>query len=139
MAMTRLSLLCLLLLASCQQHQLSSGRGSLAYRNYPDAVTNIRQVDPAYRSYFSSQNGANYSIADQRKAFVAAAQTARTPVREPVARSSSASPAKKKLRPKKASPVKKRTVGRKTTAAKGKSKQPARKKPAARSSTKKKR
>lgn len=65
---------------SCQQHQLSASGGRLAYRNYPDAVTNINAVDPAYRSYFTGQHGSNYSLADQRKAFAAAAQTARTPV-----------------------------------------------------------
>lgn len=50
------------------------------FYNYPDAVTNINQVDPAYRAYFRSQNGRNFSMADQRKALVAAVKTSRTPV-----------------------------------------------------------
>ncbi len=49
--------------------------------DYADAVTNINQVDPYYRAYFRSQNGANYTLADQRRAYLAAMQTARTPVR----------------------------------------------------------
>lgn len=71
---------CMLACVSCQQHQLSASGGKLAYRNYPDSVTNINAVDPAYRSYFTGQHGSNYSLADQRKAFAAATQTARTPV-----------------------------------------------------------
>ncbi len=50
-------------------------------RDYADAVTNINQVDPYYRAYFRSQNGSNYTLADQRAAYLAAMQTARTPVR----------------------------------------------------------
>ncbi len=49
--------------------------------DYADAVTNINQVDPYYRACFRAQNGANYSLADQRTAYIAAMQTARTPVR----------------------------------------------------------
>ena len=60
----------------------SSGRGSVGSRTYSDSVVHIGQVDPAYRQFFQSQNGANYSLSDQRKAYIAATQTARTPVRE---------------------------------------------------------
>lgn len=72
----------LLAVVSCQQGQLAGSNrgGSIAYRNYPDAVTNINAVDPAYRSYFARQHGANFSVAEQRKAYVAATQTARTSV-----------------------------------------------------------
>ncbi len=65
---------------SCQQ-TLPPG-GSVGVRNYNDAVVHIGQVDPAYRAYFRDQNAANYSLNDQRKAYIAAAQTARTPVRD---------------------------------------------------------
>ncbi len=65
---------------SCQQG-LPAG-GSVGVRNYSDAVVHIGQVDPAYRAYFRDQNAANYSLSDQRKAYFAAARTARTPVRE---------------------------------------------------------
>lgn len=71
---------CLLGGVSCQQ-SLPPG-GSVGVRNYSDAVVHIGQVDPAYQAYFRSQNAANYSLSDQRKAYFAAAQTARTPVRE---------------------------------------------------------
>lgn len=71
---------CLLGGVSCQQ-SLPPG-GSVGVRNYNDAVVHIGQVDPAYRAYFREQNAANYSLSDQRKAYFAAAQTARTPVRE---------------------------------------------------------
>lgn len=73
-----------MLCCSCQQHVMASSRAGagVGTRTYADSVVHIGQVDPAYRPYFQSQNGANYSIADQRKAYLAAAQTARTPVRE---------------------------------------------------------
>lgn len=64
---------------SCQQG-LAPG-GSVGVRNYADAVVHIGQVDPAYQAYFRAQNAANYSLSDQRRAYIAAAQTARTPVR----------------------------------------------------------
>ncbi len=64
-----------LLLVAC-----SGDDDSSAWRTYPDAVVNINQVDPAYRAYFRSQHGANYSLRDQREAFIAATRTARTPV-----------------------------------------------------------
>ena len=70
-------------LCSCGQHVLpETSRGSVGTRNYSDAVVHIGQVDPAYRAYFADQNAATYSLSDQRKAYLAAAQTARTPVRE---------------------------------------------------------
>ncbi len=50
-------------------------------RDYADAVTNINQVDPYYRAYFRAQNSSNYTLADQRRAYIAAIQTSRTPVR----------------------------------------------------------
>ena len=72
------------LCCSCQQYVMTPNRerGNVGSRTYSDAVVHIGQVDPAYRPYFQSQNGANYSLSEQRKAFLAAAQTARTPVRE---------------------------------------------------------
>lgn len=62
-----------LLVPSCQQSNVGS-------RTYPDAVVALQQVDPFYRPYFTAQNGANYSLADQRAAFMKAAQTARGPM-----------------------------------------------------------
>lgn len=81
---------------SCQQHQLSASGGRLAYRNYPDAVTHINAVDPAYRPYFTRQHGSNYSLADQRRAFVAATQTARTPVQSDARHARSATATRRK-------------------------------------------
>ncbi len=65
---------------SCQQTPPPPAQ-SVGLRNYSDAVVNINQVDPAYRAYFRAQNAANYSLSDQRRAYYAAARTARTPVR----------------------------------------------------------
>lgn len=73
------ALLCLWVV-SCQQTPPVSAR-NIGLRNYSDAVVNINQVDPAYRAYFRAQDAANYSLSDQRRAYYAAAQTARTPVR----------------------------------------------------------
>ncbi len=70
-----LALMLSLLFVSC------SGNVPPMQRDYADAVTNINQVDPYYRAYFRSQNGSNYTLADQRRAYLAAMQTARTPVR----------------------------------------------------------
>lgn len=77
-----------LLLVACSQDDDSN-----AWRTYPDAVVNINQVDPEYRAYFRAQHGANYSLRDQREAFLAAARTARTPVPKYVPQQ--AAPAKK--------------------------------------------
>ncbi len=70
-----LALMLTMLLVSC------SGGTPPMQRDYADAVTNINQVDPYYRSFFRSQNSSNYTLDDQRRAYVAAMQTARTPVR----------------------------------------------------------
>ncbi len=70
-----LALVVTLLFVSC------SGSVPPMQRDYADAVTNINQVDPYYRAYFRAQNGSNYTLADQRRAYLAAMQTARTPVR----------------------------------------------------------
>ncbi len=70
-----LALVLTLLLVSC------GGGYPPMQRDYADAVTNINQVDPYYRPYFRSQNASNYTLADQRRAYLAAMQTARTPVR----------------------------------------------------------
>ncbi len=70
-----LALMLTLLLVSC------GGGYPPMQRDYADAVTNINQVDPYYRPYFRSQNASNYTLADQRRAYLAAMQTARTPVR----------------------------------------------------------
>ncbi len=75
------SVLLCLWVVSCQQTPPQQPTRNVGLRNYSDAVVNINQVDPAYRSYFRAQNAANYSLSDQRRAYYAAAQTARTPVR----------------------------------------------------------
>ncbi len=66
-----------LAMVSCQQGNFDASR---AYATSPDAVTNINQVDPAYRAFFRAQHGSNYALADQRRAFEAAVATANTPV-----------------------------------------------------------
>ncbi len=71
-----LALVFTMLLVSCATQKVPPMQ-----RDYVDAVTNINQVDPYYRHYFRAQNGANYTLADQRRAYLAAMQTARTPVR----------------------------------------------------------
>ena len=77
------------LLVSCQSST------AMKYHNFPDAVTNINQVDPAYRQYFAGQQGRNYSADDQRKALAAAIRTSRTPVPAYVPRSAMASTSRK--------------------------------------------
>ncbi len=89
-------MLCLFALVACLFTACQSG-GGIKYANFPDAVTNINQVDPAYRQYFASQQGRNYSADDQRKALAAAIRTSRTPVPAYVPRSAMAS-AKKSVR-----------------------------------------
>ncbi len=71
-----LALVFTMLFVSC-----TSGSVPPMQRDFSDAVTNINQVDPRYRAYFRAQHGANYTLADQRRAYLAAMQTARTPVR----------------------------------------------------------
>lgn len=115
----RAAALCLAMAAlccSCQQYVMTPNRGgaSVGMRTYADSVVHIGQVDPAYRPYFQSQNGANYSLSDQRKAYIAATETARTPVRESdyrpgVARKKSPAKGKAALAKKK-SPAKNRAV-----------------------------
>lgn len=111
-----------MLCCSCQQSAVA-GPG-VGVRNYSDAVVHISQVDPAYRAYFRAQDASNYSLSDQRKAYLAAAETARTPVREADYRPGD---------------IRKRTVaknnkssarGSKASGAKGKSALAAKKKPA---------
>lgn len=80
------------LLTSCQSDR------AMKYHNFPDAVTNINQVDPSYRKYFADQQGRNYSVDDQRKALAAAIRTARTPVPAYVPRSAMASTRKSSVR-----------------------------------------
>lgn len=75
-----LSVLASVICCSCQQ-SMEVSRGSVGVRNYSDAVVHINQVDPAYRAFFRDQDASNYSLSEQRKAYIAAAQTARTPVR----------------------------------------------------------
>jgi hypothetical protein len=96
MSSTRQLLLCLLALVACLFTACQSG-GGVKYANFPDAVTNLSQVDPEYRQYFVSQQGSNYSADDQRKALAAAIRTSRTPVPAYVPRSAMAS-AKKSVR-----------------------------------------
>lgn len=68
------------LFSSCQQGVLSGYSGSPAVRDSRDSVTRLAQVDPYYRGAFVSQQGSNFSLAEQRKAFFAARKTASTPV-----------------------------------------------------------
>ena len=90
MSSTRQFLLCVLALFACVLASCQSNR-ALKYHNFPDAVTNINQVDPAYRRYFVDQQGRNYSADDQRKALAAAIRTSRTPVPAYVPRAAMAS------------------------------------------------
>lgn len=87
---TRQLILCLVAVVACLLTACQSDRG-MKYHNFPDAVTNINQVDPAYRKYFADQQGRNYSADDQRKALAAAIRTSRTPVPAYVPRSAMAS------------------------------------------------
>ena len=96
MSSTRQFILCLVAMAACLLTACQSDRG-IKYHNFPDAVTNINQVDPAYRKYFADQQGRNYSAVDQRKALAAAIRTSRTPVPAYVPRSAMAS-SKKSIR-----------------------------------------
>lgn len=96
MSSTRQLLLCLVTVVACLLTSCQSDRG-VRYHNFPDAVTNINQVDPAYRKYFVDQQGRNYSADDQRKALAAAIRTSRTPVPAYVPRSAMAS-SKKSMR-----------------------------------------
>ena len=90
MSSTRQLMLCLFALVACLLTACQGGR-DMKYYNFPDAVTNINQVDPAYRQYFADQQGRNYSADDQRKALAAAIRTSRTPVPAYVPRSAMAS------------------------------------------------
>lgn len=74
-----------LCLCSCQQGVMRPARGG-SYRIPPDAVTRLSQVDPYYRAAFRDQQAANFSRADQRKAYLAALEMARTPVPKAVPR-----------------------------------------------------
>ena len=94
---TRQLILCLVAVAACLLTACQGDRG-IKYHNFPDAVTNINQVDPAYRKYFADQQGRNYSADDQRKALAAAIRTARTPVPAYVPRSAMASTRKSSVR-----------------------------------------
>lgn len=100
-------------LTSCQSDP------GVKYANFPDAVTNINQVDPAYRKYFASQQGRNYSAADQRKALAAAIRTARTPVPAYVPRSAMAAN-RKAMRKRTASRNTRRAVASRKSARKSK-------------------
>lgn len=93
MSSTRQLILCLVAMVACLLTACQSDRG-MKYHNFPDAVTNINQVDPAYRKYFADQQGRNYSADDQRKALAAAIRTSRTPVPAYVPRSAMASSSK---------------------------------------------
>ncbi len=90
MSCSRQLVLCLLALVACIVASCQS-TPPVRYANFPDAVTSLSQVDPAYRSYFAAQQGRNYSADDQRKALAAAIRTARTPVPAYVPRSAMAS------------------------------------------------
>ena len=97
MSSTRQLILCLVTMVACLLTSCQSDRG-MKYHNFPDAVTNINQVDPAYRKYFASQQGRNYSAEDQRKALAAAIRTSRTPVPAYVPRTALASTHKSSVR-----------------------------------------
>ena len=90
MSSTRQLMLCLFALTACLLTACQGGK-DMKYYNFPDAVTNINQVDPEYRKYFADQQGSNYSADDQRKALAAAIRTSRTPVPAYVPRSAMAS------------------------------------------------
>ena len=94
MSSTRQLILCLVAMVVCLLVSCQSG-GAMKYHNFPDAVTSINQVDPAYRKYFADQQGRNYSADDQRKALAAAIRTSRTPVPAYVPRSAMASTTKR--------------------------------------------
>lgn len=89
MSSTRQLVLCLVAMVACLLVSCQSST-AMKYHNFPDAVTNINQVDPAYRRYFADQQGRNYSADDQRKALAAAIRTSRTPVPAYVPRSAMA-------------------------------------------------
>lgn len=112
----------------------SCGAGSRSYgvRDYPDAVVSINQVDPRYRPYFRSQHSGNFSLSDQRKAFIAAAKTSRTPVPKYVPRSAAKSG-------KKAAPKRKAYRSSKKRASSKKKVRSSRKKKSTRSSRKRRR
>ncbi len=90
MTSIRQFVLCLLAVVACLLVSCHSG-ADMKYHNFPDAVTSLNQVDPAYRQYFAGQQGRNYSVDDQRKALAAAIRTSRTPVPAYVPRSAMAS------------------------------------------------
>ena len=115
------------LLVSCQSST------AMKYHNFPDAVTNINQVDPAYRQYFADQQGRNYSADDQRKALAAAIRTSRTPVPAYVPRSAMASTSKATSR---RVATRKRTVSRNARYASNKRKVSSSRRVASKKSTK---
>jgi len=124
-----------LLLVACSQDDDSN-----AWRTYPDAVVNINQVDPEYRAYFRAQHGANYSLRDQREAFLAAARTARTPVPKYVPQQPAAKKKKSTTRRGKAKAGKKsKARGKSKAGAKKKGKTTKSKKKKSRKSTKRRR
>jgi hypothetical protein len=90
MQSSRSFILSILAMVACLFTACQSG-SDMKYYNFPDAVTSINQVDPAYRKYFVDQQGRNYSADDQRKALAAAIRTSRTPVPAYVPRSAMAS------------------------------------------------
>ena len=94
---TRQLVVCLVAMVACLLVSCQSST-AMKYHNFPDAVTNINQVDPAYRQYFADQQGRNYSADDQRKALAAAIRTSRTPVPAYVPRSAMASSKKAERR-----------------------------------------
>jgi hypothetical protein len=110
MSGTRQLMLVLIALVVCVLTSCQSDPG-VRYANFPDAVTNINQVDPAYRKYFAEQQGRNYSAADQRKALAAAIRTARTPVPAYVPRTAMASN-RKAMRQRTANRAKSRAVAK---------------------------
>lgn len=118
MSGTRQLMLGLIALVVCFLTSCQSDPG-VKYANFPDAVTNINQVDPAYRKYFESQQGRNYSAADQRKALAAAIRTARTPVPAYVPRSAMAAN-RKAMRKRTASRNTRRAVASSKSASKSK-------------------
>ena len=104
-------MLCLLALVACLFTACQTG-GGVKYANFPDAVTNLSQVDPEYRQYFVSQQGRNYSADDQRKALAAAIRTSRTPVPAYVPRSAMASTEKSARRGTRRAVARNKTVRR---------------------------
>ena len=75
----------MVLLSCAEKPYYGNKQVGVGLRDHSDAVLNINQVDPEYRKYFIDQHDANFSVAAQREAFMAAVQTSKTPVQQDAA------------------------------------------------------